>query len=248
MRPTPIGVRNLRPTWTFCSRFSPSTRSRASPSDPLAATLSFDGVGMNEHGSTPTGVDTDISASDLSHADPSRQIGEYLRRQRMLRGMSTEELASITRIPIRSLERLESGQFDGETDGFVRGFVRTVANALGLDADDAISRMLLEPTASAWERHSSSRGLKQALVGIVLLCSLVVGFFVLRAAWNALLGEASRPGSREVVLWHDPVRALAEATGVQLEAMDEIDEGIRRSTEVESASLSAARHRSESKR
>lgn len=171
------------------------------------------------------------SGSGLGETFESRPIGEYLRRQRLLRGMSAEELASITRIPLRSIERLESGLFDGETDGFVRGFVRTVANALGLDADDAISRMLREPTPGAWERHSSSRNVKQGLVGVALLLFLVMIFFVLRAGWNVLLGEASTPGSREVVLWHDPVRALAEATGAQLDPAGEIGPRIRLSSE-----------------
>jgi hypothetical protein len=186
---------------------------------------------MIEQEASPTSTDPEPSGSELRETFETRPIGEYLRRQRELRGMSAEELASITRIPLRSLERLESGQFDGETDGFVRGFVRTVANALGLDADDAISRMLREPPPSAWERHSSGRGLKQGLVGVVLLLVLVVAFFVLRAGWNVLLGEASTPGSREVVLWHDPVRALAEATGVQLDPAGEIDPRIRPSDE-----------------
>jgi cytoskeletal protein RodZ len=188
---------------------------------------------MSEQEQSPAGAGSGASGSDLADTFESRPIGEYLRRQRLLRGMSTEELASITRIPLRSLERLESGQFDGETDGFVRGFVRTVANALGLDADDAISRMLQEPTPGAWERHSSSRNLKQALVGLVLLLGLVVIFFVLRAGWSVLLGDASTPGSREVVLWHDPVRALAEATGVQLDPAGEIDSRTRPSSETE---------------
>ena len=145
--------------------------------------------------------------------------------------MSTEELASITRIPLRSLERLENGVFDGETDGFVRGFVRTVATALGLDADDAIARMLREPVPGVWERHSSARSAKQGLVAMVMLLVLVASFFVLRAGWNILLGEASAPGSRDVVLWHDPVRALAEATGARLDPRVEIDPGSRRSDE-----------------
>ena len=201
---------------------------------------------MIEQEASPTSTDPEPSGSELRETFETRPIGEYLRRQRVLRGMSTEELASITRIPLRSLERLEGGQFDGETDGFVRGFVRTVANALGLDADDAISRMLHEPQPSAWERHSSGRGVKQGLVGVVLLGVLVVAFFVLRAGWNVLLGEASTPGSREVVLWHDPVRALAEATGVQLDPAGEIDPRNRPSDEPETApphALSSATER-----
>lgn len=180
---------------------------------------------MIEHESSLAGAGAQASGSGLGETFVSHPIGEYLRRQRILRGISTEELASITRIPLRSLERLESGLFDGETDGFVRGFVRTVATALGLDADDAISRMLPEPTPSAWERHSARRGVKQALVALVLLLTLVVGFFVLRAGWHVLLGEASTPGSREVVFWHDPVHALALATGVKLDPAGMIDPG-----------------------
>ncbi len=180
---------------------------------------------MSEQGSTSRGSDGGLSQSEFGETFESRPIGEYLRRQRILRGMSAEELASITRIPLRSLERLESGQFDGETDGFVRGFVRTVANALGLDAEDAVSRMLREPVPGSWERPTPGRSAKQALVGIVLLFLLVVSFFVLRSGWHLLLGTASTPASREVVLWHDPVRALAEARGAELDAIGEIDPG-----------------------
>ena len=178
---------------------------------------------MSEQGSTSDGVADGLLESDFGETFESRPIGEYLRRQRILRGMSVEELASITRIPLRSLERLEGGQFDGETDGFVRGFVRTVANALGLDAEDAVSRMLREPVPGVWEQKTPGRSAKQAFVGVVLLLLVVVSFFVLRAGWHLLLGTASTPASRQVVLWHDPVRALAEARGVQLDSVGEID-------------------------
>ena len=72
-------------------------------------------------------------------------IGRYLAGQRKLRGISLDELAGLTRIPVRSLERLESGAFDLSSDGFVRGFVRAVAEALGLDPDDAVMRLMREP-------------------------------------------------------------------------------------------------------
>lgn len=179
----------------------------------------------------PSSMELDVglesSKSEFGDTFQTRPIGEYLRRQRILRGISSEELASMTRIPLRSLERLESGQFDGDTDGFVRGFVRTVAAALGLDVDDAISRMLAEPEPSAWDRRASGRGVQRGFVGVALFVSLVVTAFVLRAGWNVLLGEASTPGSREVIFWHDPVRALAEATGIGLDADGELDSSVR---------------------
>lgn len=193
--------------------------------------LSPQGVGMIEQEPSPASEGPEASGSELSETFASRPIGEYLCLQRVLRGVSIQELAAQTRIPLRSLERLESGRLDGETDGFVRGFVRTVANALGLDADDTISRMLREPAPGSWERQPSGRRVKQGLAGLALLLMLVVAFFVLRTGWNILLGEASRPGSREAVLWHDPVRALAEATGAQLDPAGEIDPRARPSGE-----------------
>jgi len=150
-------------------------------------------------------------------------IGEYLRRQRVLRGVSIEELSSITRIPLRSLERLEHGEFDGETDGFVRGFVRTVATAIGLDADDTISRMLKEPPVGVWERHQSGRRLKQAFAGVALLVTGIVAFLVLQAGWRLLVGSSVEDPGREVVVWRDPVRSLAEEIGVEVDPAGEID-------------------------
>jgi transcriptional regulator with XRE-family HTH domain len=144
----------------------------------------------------------------------SPPIGEYLRRQRVLRGVSAEELSQLTRIPLRSIERLESGQFDGETDGFVRGFVRTVAQALGLDVDDVISRMLTEPVSGARDRHHAARRsftlVLAASAFIVLLALLSLG---LRAVWQLSFADGSAPSTRDVVVWRDPVHALAEATG-----------------------------------
>ena len=154
-----------------------------------------------------------VYAASPEETFESRPIGEYLRRQRILRGMSAEELSDLTRIPLRSLERLESGQFDGETDGFVRGFVRTVAAALGLDTDDAISRMLQEAEPSAWEQKARGRSLGRGLAIAALVLGLVGLLLGVRSIWGALVGSASATNSRQVVIWRDPVRALAEASG-----------------------------------
>jgi transcriptional regulator with XRE-family HTH domain len=70
------------------------------------------------------------------------RVGQYLANQRRLRRISIEELAERTRIPRRNLERLESGAFDSAADGFTRGFVRTVAEALGLDAGETVMRLV----------------------------------------------------------------------------------------------------------
>src|SRR5438034_9844393 len=68
-------------------------------------------------------------------------IGARLRHERELLGMSLEEVARATRIPAPSLERIESDRFDdlpGEV--FVRGFLKSYARTVGLDADEALAQ------------------------------------------------------------------------------------------------------------
>ncbi|MBW2272326.1 MAG: helix-turn-helix domain-containing protein [Deltaproteobacteria bacterium] len=138
-------------------------------------------------------------------------IGAYLAGQRKLRGISRQELAEQTRIPLRSLERLESGLFDSIDDGFVRGFVRTVSAALGLDPEDALTRMLPEPAGP-----NESPIFRRLALGHVLL---LVGALVVVAGSIGIVSAVIRPApEREVVQAEglrrrDPVRALALAQG-----------------------------------
>ncbi len=139
-------------------------------------------------------------------------IGEYLARERELRGITLDELAESTRIPLRSLERLEAGAFDRDPDGFARGFVRTVAEALGLEPDQTVIRMLPEPgPASAGTGIPTSRTLLLAL----LAAAIAVG--VPWTAWHLLSGapavaEVSTPSAeRERIVRRDEVRLLAES-------------------------------------
>jgi hypothetical protein len=137
-------------------------------------------------------------------------IGRYIAQQRRLRGIELEDLAARTRIPRRSLERLEAGAFDHSPDGFSRGFVRTVAEAIGLDPDDAVARMLPEPDAA---RHGSPRGSRVlgaiaatvALVGLALAARQLVASLPVRLQATT---ASERPVRR------DYVRALAEAQGI----------------------------------
>ena len=134
-------------------------------------------------------------------------IGRYLASQRELRGISLDELASRTKIPRRNLERLESGAFDAQPDGFVRGFVRTVAEALGLDSQDAVMRMVSEPASGDDERlwWRARMALLAAVLGGVLLLLLGLG---LRLATRWVVEPAGGPPDH--VYRRDAVRSLAE--------------------------------------
>jgi hypothetical protein len=67
------------------------------------------------------------------------QFGGRFRERRTERALSLGDLARVTKIPERSLERLEAGRFDElPAEVFVRGFVRSYARALGLDAEEMV--------------------------------------------------------------------------------------------------------------
>ena len=68
-------------------------------------------------------------------------VGEFLRRERELRYVSLDDVAERTKISRRYLEAIEEGQYDrlpGET--FVRGFIRSYAQSVGLDPEDTLLR------------------------------------------------------------------------------------------------------------
>lgn len=136
-------------------------------------------------------------------------IGAYLARQRRLRGISLDELAALTRIPVRSLERLEGGAYDGQPDGFVRGFVRTVAAAIGLDPEETVARMLPE---ARLRRSGMPTRWRQALL---LLGLLTLGAIVSAGGlswWQSRPSEG--PAPEALPLRRDAVRALAIEQGL----------------------------------
>ena len=150
---------------------------------------------------------------EVPAVEPAESIGGYLARQRRLRGIEIEELSRATRIPVRSLLRLESGAFDADPDGFVRGFVRTVADALGLPADETIARMLPEASGDAEpsERRLASRGVRAALA-IAALAAIGAGLWI--ASLHGGLRAAYFPSRNALVVRRDAIRALAIERGL----------------------------------
>jgi hypothetical protein len=137
-------------------------------------------------------------------------LGAWLARQRELRGIRLEELSALTRLPLRSLERLEAGVFDGHQDGFVRGFVRTVAIAIGLDPEDAVARLLAEPAARTQRRWPDPR--RVAMVAVGLASSLAAAAALWQ--WTHAAPEAVARSEGAPLLRRDPVRALAIEQGL----------------------------------
>ena len=83
----------------------------------------------------------EASPSNRTVVDPKTSLALWLRAGRAQRGMSLDDVARVTKIQTRILERLEAGSFDGlPAEVFVRGFVKSVARCVGLDEDEALRR------------------------------------------------------------------------------------------------------------
>jgi cytoskeletal protein RodZ len=68
-----------------------------------------------------------------------QNFGEHLRREREVRNIALQDVSRTTKIPLRSLERLEAGEYEalpGEV--FVRGFIKSYARYVGLDDESAL--------------------------------------------------------------------------------------------------------------
>jgi transcriptional regulator with XRE-family HTH domain len=173
-------------------------------------------------------VDRDGAAAGRESSEPELSIGRYLARQRRLRGVSLDELAGLTKIPLRSLERLEDGAFDHQADGFSRGFVRTVAEALGLDAEEAVMRLRGEPPSGDEGLALRRLSLRRWALGSALLLGGLVAILGLWSLWDGGASDPADEASPEIVYRRDVVRKLAEAQRASEaggESLDSVHEG-----------------------
>jgi cytoskeletal protein RodZ len=114
---------------------------------------------------------------------PSTPFGEQLKREREMRGVSIEEIASATRISTRFLQALEKEQWDQLPGGvFNRGFIRAVAQFLGLDPDSMVAEYELERKFTAPETPVVTappaeipRNWRPAAAALALFAALVAG-------------------------------------------------------------------------
>jgi transcriptional regulator with XRE-family HTH domain len=123
-------------------------------------------------------------------------LGEFLRRERALRHISLDAVAERTKISRRYLEAIEEERYDslpGET--FVRGFIRSYAQSIGLDPEDTLliynqSRMGQEVPTLRTERLSAA---KRAWNERSLLWLLVAGVVIVGGVLVSVVGLLEGP-------------------------------------------------------
>ena len=76
---------------------------------------------------------------------PSLAFGEELRRERLIREISLEEISSATKISVRLLTALEESDVSRlPAPVFTRGFIRAYSRHLGLDPDEKVNAYLAD--------------------------------------------------------------------------------------------------------
>jgi cytoskeletal protein RodZ len=116
-------------------------------------------------------------------------FGENLRREREMRGVSLEEIASATKISLRFLEAIEREDFSKLPGGiFSRSFIRSYARYLGLDEERVIAEYQLaaHPQAdfdlhrmATGKSESERRTTRTPLVAMLAAAILLAGGYVL---------------------------------------------------------------------
>lgn len=133
--------------------------------------------------------------------DFKSEIGKTLHRERELRNISLEEVAQSTRIPIRTLQHIECDawvELPGEV--FAKGFLRSYAQFLGMDARPLLARYEAQQEANATpvamptmapQERGRRFGIAIALVVLLILFTLALSI-VLRPRRRDVPVELSR--------------------------------------------------------
>lgn len=130
--------------------------------------------------------------AEMMQEGAANPVGERLRAAREAKGMSLDEVATMTRVPTRHLQHIENGDWDSlPAVTYSVGFARAYANAVGLDGREIGSELrsqLGAPTSSAatlpYEPADPARVPPRslALIAAVIALVLVAGYFIWRGS------------------------------------------------------------------
>ena len=98
-------------------------------------------------------------------ADPRTSLAMWLRAGRAQRKLTLDDVARVTKIQPRILEKIEAGNLEGlPAEVFVRGFVKSFARCVGLDESEAVERYGQCANAPALPTNSVARAFVETLV------------------------------------------------------------------------------------
>ncbi len=170
--------------------------------------------------------------------DPSAlSFGEELRRERIIREISLEEISAATKISIRLLKALESSDLSRlPAPAFTRGFIRAYSRHLGIDPEekvnayradlagespDLITTKKARPRSRFWRGRRATAG---TIVGGVTAVLLLLGFIASperrqRPAQERRLAPRAAPVAfKNVAVSNEPTPVIRERAAATSEA------------------------------
>jgi cytoskeleton protein RodZ len=119
----------------------------ATPVTVIAPTKSFAGFGFLKKHKKITKEETAALAVQ-QREECLQELGRELRKGRQVRSLSLQQLHSQTLVPLHHIEAIENGEIEKlPQDIYVRGFIRRLGDALGLDGT-AMANALPKPDPS----------------------------------------------------------------------------------------------------
>ncbi|MEG3842391.1 helix-turn-helix domain-containing protein [Microcoleus sp. herbarium14] len=118
----------------------------AAPATVIAPAKSFPGVGLSK----PKKLTKEEAAAIAvqQRFECLLELGRELRKGRQIRGLSLQQVHSQTLVPLHHIEAIENGEIEKlPQDIYVRGFIRRLGDALGLDGI-AMANALPKPAPS----------------------------------------------------------------------------------------------------
>lgn len=140
---------------------------------------------------------------------PTLSFGEELRRERLIREISLEEISSATKISVRLLKALEAGDTSRlPAPAFTRGFIRAYARHLGIDPEEKVNAYLadLAGESPAAPASKKARPRSRFLRGRRAAAGTIVGGVT---TILLLLGLIASPQRRARPLLQRPISAEA---------------------------------------
>jgi len=137
-----------------------------------------------------------------------RQIGQELQQARLSQSLCIQQLHSQTLVPVHHIEALEAGHLDLlPEDVYVRGFIRRIGNALGLNGV-ALAASLPEPelfkkVIPSWYQETSRPGFQLSSIPLNSV-HLYLGYTALIAGAIGGLSWMSNQSVSEVSVDHEP--------------------------------------------
>ena len=128
--------------------------------------------------------------------DEQVAFGTFLRGERELRQIPLTEVAAATKIPLRTLQRLEQGVWgDLPAQVFLRGFVRSYARHVGMPVDetnrrfeDVVARISQAEndanTESVGEAAAEVHGRRRFGLALFLIIVLIIATITLSLIWG----------------------------------------------------------------